>query len=461
MSLVFERFVTEGLGDLAYLIGDTASGEAAVIDPQVDVQRYVEAARRHGVAISHVLQTHVHEDFVSGAGALALRSPGARVFASGEDHAPYGYDCRLVHDGDRFELGTVLLTARHTPGHTPEHLSFLVAESHRADTPYAVFSGGSLLVDAAGRTDLLGVQAAHKLADAQYETLHSFYARLPDHVIVHPTHAHGSSCGAAIGDRFSTTIGYEKRFNRFLVARERAAFMRLALENLPPKPVYYPRVKELNLRGTPVPLPAGIAALTPREFQAAAGDGHAVVDTRTMLAFGGGHVPGALNLGADPRLPVWAGWMLDPQQAILLVAADDGDVDDIVTAFGRTGFTRFAGYLAGGMSAWEQSGLPLESLPQVAVHALHERRDEYVPLDVRAPGEWAAGHVPGATHVFLPELPERIAALDETKRYAVYCDSGYRASIAASLLQRAGFGRVANVPGSWQAWTRAGLPVSA
>ncbi|HVO87579.1 MAG TPA: MBL fold metallo-hydrolase [Casimicrobiaceae bacterium] len=452
---------TAGLGDLSYLVGDDAAGVAAVVDPQIDVERYIEAARRHGLAITHILQTHVHEDFVSGARALAERMSGATVYASGEDNEPYGYACRLVRDGDRFELGNTLLTARHTPGHTPEHMAFLVAERQHAEAPYAVLSGGSLLVEAAGRTDLLGEDAARALTDAQHRTLQAFYARLPDHVIVHPTHAHGSPCGASIGDRFTTTIGYEKRFNPYLRERDPVAFARLALGDLPPKPRYYPRIKRINRDEPPRNTHATqIPALPAADFGAAIAKGNAtLLDTRHMLAFGGAHVRGALNIGAAPQLPVWAGWMVEADVPILLVVERDDDVDAIVQSLARTGFRRIAGYLAGGMTAWQDAGLPLDTLDQLPVHALRERIDRYTPLDVRSPAEWRKGHIPGALHVFLPELEGRIPQLARDATYAVYCDSGYRASIGASLLRRAGFARAANVPGSWQAWQHAGFPV--
>lgn len=460
MALVFEAMPVPGLGDVAYLIGDDASATAAVVDPQLDVERYVGAARRHKVAITHVLQTHVHEDFVSGARALAAAAPGAQVLVGAEAVEPYGYEHRPIRDGDRIELGSAVLTARHAPGHTPEHVAFLVAEAGREDSPWAVFSGGSLLVNSAGRSDLLGDPEARGLAAAQYRTLTGLFAPLGDHVIVYPTHAFGSACGAAIGDRPSTTLGYERRFNPYLQARDEAAFIELALGRLPPRPRHYARLKRLNTDGPPVDggLPA-VPALAPRRFQQEAARGEAaLVDTRHMLAFGGGHIEGALNIGAAPQLPIWAGWMLDAGKPILLVLEKDEDLEAVLRSFARTGFTRFAGYLLGGMTAWDKAGLPMATLPQVTVHELRSHPRGFAPLDVRAPGEWAKGHIPGARHVFLPEIDERLDALDPEAHYAVYCDSGYRASIAASELRRRGFRHVANVPGSWQAWRKAGFP---
>jgi hydroxyacylglutathione hydrolase len=461
MALVFERVVTEGLGDLSYLIGDDAAGIAAVIDPRADIDVYVQLARQHQVAITHILQTHVHEDFLSGASELAARAGNATLCSSAEDATPYGYTHRPLRDGDRLEFGGTILTARHTPGHTPEHMAFLVAEQGKEQSPYAVFSGGSLLINAAGRTDLLGPDRTEALTKAQYRTLHDFFLRLHDGVIVHPTHAHGSPCGAQIGDRLASTIGYERRFNPHLQCASEREFLRFALDGLPPKPSYYPRLKEANTRGPAVlhGLPA-IAALPAQAFSDRLKKGDAaLVDTRHMLAFGGGHIAGALNIGASPQLPIWAGWMLDAQQPLLLVVERDAAIDEVLRLFVRTGFTRFAGYLAGGMTAWDNAGLPVQRTAQVTAPQIHDRPREFTLVDVRSPSEWAKGHLPGARHVYLPELRQRAAEIPGGACIVVYCDSGYRASIGASVLQQAGLRDVANMPGSMQAWKHAGFPV--
>lgn len=461
MALVFERVVTEGLGDLSYLIGDDSAGTAAVIDPRADVDVYLQLARRHKVAITHVLQTHVHEDFLSGANELAARVGNAALYSSAEDAAPYGYAHEALRDGDCLAFGSTVLTARHTPGHTPEHMAFLIAEKGHEQSPYAVFTGGSLLINAAGRTDLLGPDQAQSLTAALYRTLYDFYLKLDDGVIIHPTHAHGSPCGASIGDRLSSTIGYERRFNPHLQCRGEAQFRRFALDGLPPKPSYYPRLKESNTAGPPVlhglplvpPLPA-------KEFAKRMEQGDAVVvDTRHMLAFGGGHVEGALNIGMAAQLPIWAGWMLDPRQPLLLVMESDGALDEVLRLFLRTGFTRFAGYLVGGMTAWDNAGCDVMATAQVTAAQIHDRPDDFTLVDVRAPHEWRGGHLPGARHVYLPDLPARAGELPRGKPVLVYCDSGYRASIGASVLRRAGVADVANMPGSMQAWKRAGYPL--
>lgn len=462
MAFVFEQFLTEAIGDASYLVGDDAARVAAVIDPQVDVQRYVAAARERGLAITHVVQTHLHEDFVSGAEALANACGGAEVCVSGHDAPAYGFEHRLVREGEILELGSVRLTVRHTPGHTPEHISLLVAKNDEAQAPFAVLSGGSLLVDAAGRTDLLGDERVEELTRAQFGSLRAFFLALDDGVLVYPTHVHGSLCGAAIGDKVCTTIGHERRHNALLQPADEASFREVALANLPPKPRYYPRLKERNTLRPPGRGPsATVRPLAPGAFHKAMDAGHgAVLDTRHLLAFGGAHIPGAWNIGAMGPLGIWAGWMLEAEQPLLLVLESDTQLREVVAHLARTGFEQFSGYLAGGMSSWENAGLPLQALPQLHVAEASKacQQGSFTLLDVRSPQEWKKGHAPGARHVFLPDLPVRLAEWPRAERLAVYCDSGYRASIAASLLQAKGFD-VANVPGSWQAWTASGLPV--
>jgi hydroxyacylglutathione hydrolase len=457
MALVFEQLLTAPMGDASYLVGDDSASVAAIVDPQVEIDRYLTAARRHGLAIRYVVQTHVHEDFVSGAHALAVAT-GATLCVSGHDASTYGFPHRLVHDGDEIAIGALRLTVRHTPGHTPEHVSLLLANADRQDAPFAVLSGGSLLVDAAGRTDLLGEQRAQELTRAQFRTLTGFYLALDDGVMVYPTHVHGSPCGAAIGDKIATTIGYERRHNSMLQHADEASFARAALADLPPKPRYYPRLKETNTSTPPARAPGSARPLPPSAVKALVDQGgHVLLDTRHQLAFGGAHIPGAWNIGASGHFSIQAGWMLDPERPLLLVLESDAQLATVLTDLARTGLDRVHGYLAGGMSAWEDAGYDLQPLPQLHVRALQQQLAKLQVLDVRSPQEWQQGHVPGARHIFLGDLQEQAATLDRQRPVAVYCDSGYRASIAASVLQSRGFD-VRNVPGSWQAWQANQLP---
>jgi hydroxyacylglutathione hydrolase len=461
MTMRIEQILADGVAQLSYLVGDDSTGTAAVVDPRPDVDVYLELAHRHGLSITHVLETHIHADFMSGAREIQARLGNAALCVSVEGGAEYDFPHRPLRDGDSLAFGSVVLSARFTPGHTPEHLSFLLNEADRPEQPFAVLTGDSLFVDSAGRPDLLGDEMSEKLVEQLFDTLQNFYAKLDDGVIVYPCHGAGSACGPAIGDRTSSSIGYERRFNRFLRMTDFREFRTAMLENAPPVPTHYPHLKKVNAAGPPIlgnrPI---VPAMTSEVFRRAVEAGDArLVDTRDMLAFGGGHIAGALNIGMRPELTVWAGWLLDPEKPILLVLEDDSDLEAVTAMLWRTGYVRFNGYLIGGMAKWQNAGLPMVTLRQMTVHEVHERSDELQVVDVRAPGEWAAGHVPGAIHAFVPDLLERARDLDRSLPTAVYCDSGFRASIGASMLRANGFTDVRNIPGSWQAWTAAGYPV--
>src|SRR3989440_2932149 len=461
MSLIFKTIQTEGIAELSYLLGDDDEGVGAIFDPRADVEIYVEMAREAGLAVTHIFETHIHADLVSGSRELCARLESAKIYASSEGDAQYGFSPEKLRDGDRFTFGEVVVTARHTPGHTPEHLSYLLAEADHPDTPWGVITGDSLFVSSAGRPDLLGADHTQELAEKQFHTLLDFYLKLPDHVMIYPNHGAGSPCGADIGDRLTSTIGYERRFNTFLQFDEVQKFTEYALATAPPVPKYYPVMKKVNAQGPRVlgNLPR-VPGLPPKAFKEAIEKKSGVlVDVRTMLAFGGGHIPDALNIGGSPILSIWAGWMLDPDESILLVLESENDLKKIVRLFIRTGYTKFAGYLVGGMKAWDAAGFPLSEVGQMSVHELNKRARDLQIVDVRSPREWKNGHVPGARHIFLPELRKRIGELDRSKPTAVYCGSGYRASIATSIMKPGGFEKLWNVPGSWEAWKKARLPV--
>src|SRR5437867_7782678 len=461
MSLVFKTVQTQGIAELSYLVGDDDEGVAAVFDPRPDCDIYIDMAREAGVAITHIFETHIHADLVSGSRELCARLKSAKIFASHEGGAEYKFEVEKIKDGDRFTFGEVLITARHTPGHTPEHVAYLLADAEVPDEPWGILTGDSLFVSSAGRPDLLGEKHTKQLAEQQFHTLHDFYLTLPDHVMIYPNHGAGSPCGADIGARLSSTIGYERKFNKFLQFADAKSFTDFAITSAPPVPHYYPLMKRMNAEGPKVlgNLPR-VPSLPPKAFREAIDKKAGVlIDVRTMLAFGGGHISGALNIGGTPILSIWAGWMLDPEKPILLVMENDDDLEKIVRLFVRTGFTKFAGYLIGGMKAWDAAGFALERIGQMSVHELNERRASLQIVDVRSPGEWKKGHVPGAQHIFVPELAKRMAELDRNKPTAVYCGSGYRASIAASILKPQGFTDLWNVPGSWEAWKKAKLPV--
>jgi hydroxyacylglutathione hydrolase len=459
-----ETIFTEGIAQLSYLIGDDSDHVAVVVDPRPDVEIYLDLTRQRKVAITHIFETHIHADFMSGSRELAARCPNAKLLLSSEGGAAYEFEHDGVSDGDEFEIGSTILRARFTPGHTPEHLSYELCDSKAGEQPWGVLTGDSLFVDSAGRPDLLGSGETEGLTEQLYETLYNYYLKLPDHVIIHPGHGAGSACGADIGERLVSTIGYERRHNAFLHHPDLEHFDTFVKEGAPPAPEHYFRLKQVNARGADVlgGLPI-VPGLTPGEFHRLSRDpGTRIVDTRHMLAFGGGHIPTAINIGARPELSIWAGQMLAPEDRLLLVLEHDDALEDVVRLFLRTGFVKFEGYLVGSMTAWENGGLPIVQLPQVHVRdlrTLSENGSHLQVLDVRSPAEFEKGHIPGADHLFVADMRRRIDGLDKERRIATYCASGYRASLASSLMQSRGFKNVANVPGSWEAWTSAGYPV--
>ena len=459
MTMRFEQILAEGIAQCSYLLGDTGSGTAAVVDPRPDCDIYIERAKALGLTITHVFETHIHADFLSGARELVDRLDGTpKLCVSVEGGAEYDFAHEGIRDGDKFTFGQLTLETRHTPGHTPEHVSFLLYEKDN-DDPWGVLSGDSFFVDSVGRPDLLGDDKTEELTEALFRTTQEFYMQLPEGVLVYPCHGAGSACGPNIGDRMSTSIAYEKAHNKYVQITDLEAFKDEMTKDAPPVPTDYPRLKKVNAAGPEVMhgLPRCIGK-TPEEFEALIADKDVqLVDIRDMLAFGGGFIEGSLNIGLQPILSVWAGWMLDPDKPIALVSETSAEIDEAVLRLWRVGFTKFAGYLNGGISAWRTSGRPLAHIPQVTVQAL--KGSDLTPLDVRKDEEWDGGHIPGAIHHFLGTLEDEMDQLDRSTDYAVYCQGGYRASVAASLLHRAGFKNVSAVPGSFGAWSAQDYPV--
>jgi hydroxyacylglutathione hydrolase len=460
MSVIFKRIHTEGIAQLSYFLGDSVGGVAFVVDPRPDCAVYLEHARRHGVAIAGIIETHIHADFMSGSRELSRRLGSAPIYASHAGGASYGFHTQKVEDGRVFELGSLRLTVRHTPGHTPEHISLLLSERKHKE-PFGVLSGDTLLVNSVGRPDLVNGDRSSSLALALSRSVRGFYGGMDDGVMVYPGHGAGSACGADIGDRESSTLGYEKRHNPYFQIGDEKDFVAQVLSKAPPEPRYYRQMKMLNAAGPPTygglpPAPP----LASRAFRIAMeSGGHVLLDTRDLLSFGGGHIQGSLNIPARAELSIWAGQLLGFDDSILLVLEDDDELDRVVRLLWRTGYTNFAGYLAGGMGAWETAGHPFDDLPQMSIHELRANGAQAQVLDVRSPAEWAGGHIPGAQHIYLPDLRAKSGQLDRGRPVVTYCDSGYRASIAASLLKQLGFERVYNLPGSLRAWKRAGYPV--
>lgn len=455
--LKMERFEVPGLAHYSYLVW--SGGQAVVVDPKRDFDTYVEFAAARDLKITHILETHIHADYASGANELA-QATGAELWLSPYDRGE-DFEVQFPHhefaDGDEFTLGDALIKAVHTPGHTPEHLSFLLHDLSRGRHPMALLSGDFLFVGSLGRPDLLGEAAKMKLAEQLYDSLTKRIANLPDGVEVHPAHGAGSMCGAGMSDRPQSTLGYERLANQYFSMTTRAKFVEHILATVPPFPDYYRRMKRVNsegaktLRGIP-----GGDVLTPQQFRVLAEAPETVViDLRRPEAFGGAHIPNSLNIGAGPTFAMWAAWVVPYDRPILLAGDDSTDYEAARRALIRVGLDDVRGYLKDGMRAWLEAGFEQAHIPQISVDELRERiaQGAFV-LDVRTKNEWNAGHIEGAQWLMAGDLPQHVHDLPREKTIHVICGSGYRSSISTSVLRRAGFKDVVNVAGGMSAWNR-------
>jgi len=459
--MILQQFYSQSLGHASYLIGSETTGEALVLDVRRDVDVYFQAARQEGLRLAYAVDSHQHNDYLTGICELPLRGE-VQLLASAR--AELDYPVRDLHDGERFEMGEVVFEVLHTPGHTPEHMSLLVTDRSRGTEPAILLSGGALLVGDVARPDLLGnSEETEHHARELCRTLQEKILRLPDHVEVYPTHVAGSLCGGSIGSRLSTTIGYERRMNALLAGlSEQETFVRdcLTLDHLPAVPPYWKRMRRLNQAGPP---PLGHLgeppALMPQSFDRLRHDGALVLDCRSAEAFAT-HIPGALNVGLSSSFATWAGTVLPADAAILLVLERPADLWEVCWQLLRIGYDLPKGWLAGGMMAWRTAGKELVHMPQWTVWELHEhleRETDLYVLDVRQPREWSEGHIHHATFITGAELPNRIDEVPKERPVAVVCGSGYRSAVAASLLRHHGWHNIINVLGGMEGWMAAGF----
>ena len=456
--MYFEQFYLGCLAHASYMIGSESI--AAVVDPRRDVEIYLEEARKNGLRIEHVIETHLHADFVSGHRELAART-GAKIYLGARAGAQFPHVA--LFDGDEIRFGHCRLQFLEAPGHTVESICVLVTDLERSLEPSAVLTGDTLFIGDVGRPDLSPGYTPQQLAGLLYDSLQQKLLSLPDDLRVYPAHGAGSLCGKQISAERYSTIGQQRATNYALRAASREEFVQMLTEALPERPGYFAGDAELNRAGArplaelpPVPALDADAALRLQSR------GALVLDTRPAAQFGAGHVPGSVHIALSGQFAAWAGTLIGLETDLVLVAEDSGSVEEARVRLARVGIERVIGYLAGGMEGWKRDNLVFEEVPQISVQdldrLLREKQEDIRLVDVRLPAEWEEGRIPSATPMPLSRLVATMSELDRGRLIAVHCKGGYRSSIATSLLQRAGFPRVLNVKGGFDAWKAAGLP---
>lgn len=455
--MIVKPYYLACLAHASYLVGDEQTKVAAVIDPQRDIDQYVEDAEAMGLRIRYVFLTHFHADFL--AGHLELRErTGAEIYLGAKAQAEYAFF--PVKDGDVLEFGQVRFRVLETPGHTPEAISILLYDLAKDDRkPHAVFTGDTLFIGDVGRPDLMASQgvSADELAGWLYDSLHTKLLALPDETLVYPAHGAGSMCGRNLSEERVSTIGTQRQYNYALQPMSKVAFVKLVTANQPEAPQYFSYVAQLNRRERPTLEQAMGSALKPlsvEEVLEAQRNGVQLLDVREAADFAGAHLPGSLNIALGGKFATWVGSMLDKSTLIVLVA-DLGREQEAAMRLGRIGYDHVLGYLAGGMSALANRPELIKQTKRITARALAEllmSRQPLLVLDVRTEGEWQAGHIEGSVNIPLTQLRARASELPQNQQIVVHCQSGYRSSIAASLLAQKGMADVIDLVGGYEAW---------
>jgi hydroxyacylglutathione hydrolase len=454
--MYFEQFYLGCLAHASYMLG--SEGEAAVVDPQRDVEIYLNAADQQGLKIRHIFETHLHADFVSGHLELAKRT-GAQIYIGAQAGATFPHVA--LHDGSEVRFGKLRITALETPGHTPEGICLVVTDEEKSPDPWAVFTGDTLFIGDVGRPDLSKTHTPQQLAGDLYDSLHSKLMSLNDQVLVYPAHGAGSLCGRNMRAERSSTIGTERLTNYALQIKGREEFIRQLTENLPSRPEYFLEDAQINRAGAPALSELrDLPPISAVELSGLLQQGVFVLDVRPNGDFAAAHVPGSINIALSGQFASWAGAIMGLSARPVLVADTPGQYAEARLRLARVGIEDPRGFLQGGIAAWKQAGLPVADVPQITVQELSQRRSARLQvLDVRREPEWQAGHIEGAEWFPLDNFKISAPELDPSAPVAVHCQGGYRSMIACSLLQRAGIENVINVAGGFDAWRQAGLPV--
>ena len=470
--MLLHRIWDPKLAQASYLLGCTETGEALVIDPNRDVDQYLVLAASLNLRVAHVTETHIHADFCSGARELAARAK-AKLYLSDEggDEWRYAFAASegavLLHDGDRFTAGRISIQVLHTPGHTPEHLTFLVTDGAAATEPIAAVTGDFVFVGDVGRPDLLERAAGvGGTMDASARTLFRSLQRFklqPDWLQIWPGHGAGSACGKGLSAIPQSTVGYERRFNWAFGVTDETEFGRMVLAGQPEPPKYFGTMKRVNREGPRLlgglPRPVPVAAERVVEV---VDSGGLVIDTRTAAEYASGHIPGTINIPFNNGFTTWAGWVLpyDRDVHLLSARADGRQAEGAMRDLAMIGLDRVAGsFGAEALGAWAGAGRALTTITRITARDLAERmaRGAAAVVDVRSRAEWDAGHIPGVHNIPAGEVADRIGELPETRPLVVHCQGGTRSAIAASLLHARGLTDVLDLPGGYAEWEREGL----
>jgi hydroxyacylglutathione hydrolase len=456
--MYFEQFYLGCLAHASYILA--SEGEAVVVDPQRDVEIYSKAAAEHGFTIRHVFETHLHADFVSGHKELSART-GAKIYMGAQAGAKFPHVD--VRDGFELKFGKASLRALETPGHTLESICLVVTDEEKSHSPWAVLTGDTLFIGDVGRPDLSPKHTPPQLAAMLYDSLHNKLLKLADNVLVYPAHGAGSLCGKNMRAERSSTIGTERLTNYALQLRSKEEFVNALTTNLPARPDYFLKDAEINRAGaTNLSELQPLRAITPVELKSMLEREEVALDVRSADDFASAHVPGSINIGLSGQFASWAGTVLGIAAHPVLIAASEEQLQEARIRLARVGIEAFNGYLEGGVQAWKQSGFPVATVSQVTACELEsELNSRHLQiLDVRRAPEWEAGHIEHATWWPLDHFKVSPPEIDRSAPLAVHCKSGYRSMIACSLLQRAGFTRVLNVTGGFDAWLQANLPIA-
>ncbi len=458
--MFFKHIYETGLAHASYLVGCQATGDAIVIDPKRDIDTYLEIAEKENLKITHIAETHIHADFLSGSRELA-KATGAEIYLSDEGGKDWQY--QFPHSGlkdkDTFNVGNLKFEVMHSPGHTPEHISFILTDTAASDHPVMTFTGDFVFVGDVGRPDLLekaaGIKGTQEVgAHQMFQSLKKFKA-LPDHIQVWPAHGAGSACGKALGAVPSSTVGYEKLTNWALSIEDEDQFVKMLLDGQPEPPKYFAMMKKLNKVGPKIlgsiPHPGRFSL---HQFENAIKENVKIIDTRDKLAFAGGHFSGSINIQDNTAFSTWAGWMINYDDPFLLVARDSR-IESLTKALIRIGLDNIIGYV-NDMDKISSAGYEMDTTKQITVHQLKENIEDYFVLDVRGYSEYNSGHIDGSLNIQAGYLSDRLNEIPNDKKIVVHCAGGDRSAIAASFLQLKGFQNVYNLTCGINGWRQAG-----